>query len=87
MQQLITLSSKGQIVIPKKVRDDAGLKPGDQFFVKWNRNQLELKKIDEQKEQPKASLVQELLGKYRTNDEESTSVRPFRENLYGKIDD
>jgi AbrB family looped-hinge helix DNA binding protein len=31
---LITLSSKGQLVIPKPIRKSLGLKPGDQFQIK-----------------------------------------------------
>lgn len=33
MGVLVRLSSKGQLVIPKSVRQELGLEPGDQFHL------------------------------------------------------
>lgn len=94
MQEIVTLSSKGQIVIPKRVRDEIGLVAGDQLKLEWNGKSLEFRKIT-QKPVSKESVVQELLGKYKinndTNDESEkdseNSIRNWRKTLYGKIND
>ena len=39
------MSSKGQIVIPEKIRDRLGLKPGEQFVVVGEDDVVILKKI------------------------------------------
>ena len=39
------MSSKGQVVIPEKIRDKLGLKPGTQFIVVGNRDVVILKAI------------------------------------------
>ena len=39
------LSSKGQVVIPEEVRNDLGLKEGDQFIVIGHRDAVILKTI------------------------------------------
>jgi AbrB family looped-hinge helix DNA binding protein len=93
VQELITLSSKGQVVIPKRIRDEAGLNAGDQLIVEWNGDHLELRKLIEKESKPNSNIVRELLGKYATNKvnskEDETgaddSVRKLRETLYGKI--
>lgn len=95
MQELITLSSKGQVVIPKRIRDEAGFKAGDQLIVEWNGDHLEFRKLIEKESKPNSNIVKELLGKYATNKEDSKegetgadeSVRKLRETLYGKIND
>jgi AbrB family looped-hinge helix DNA binding protein len=40
------LSTKGQIVIPEKVRKEGNLKPGDEFLVTAVDNAILLTKID-----------------------------------------
>lgn len=45
--ETITLSSKFQIVIPKKARKDLGLKAGQKLVVLEKGNSIELVKIDE----------------------------------------
>ena len=42
------LSTKGQIVIPEKVRKEVNLKPGDEFVVTAVDNAILLTKIDRQ---------------------------------------
>lgn len=89
MKELVTISSKGQIVIPKKIRENAELKAGDQLMIEWDGNDLSFRKVEDEKIKPDASLVRELLGKYRTDDpnENENDIKKLRENLYGKIDD
>jgi AbrB family looped-hinge helix DNA binding protein len=37
---IVTLSSKGQLVIPKKIRDALGVKPGQKVFFKIVKDHL-----------------------------------------------
>ena len=89
MKEMITISSKGQVVIPKKIREEADLKPGDQLLVEWDGNELIFQKVTDKKAKPDVQLVRELLGKYETAEANSggNDVRKWRETLYGKIDD
>lgn len=89
MVEYTTVSSKGQIVIPKKIREQSGWGPGDQLELVWTGDKLELKKAKAVAPQPDARMVRELLGKYRTlNDEESSTSerKKLRDGLYGKLD-
>jgi AbrB family looped-hinge helix DNA binding protein len=47
MSQIATtkMSSRGQIVIPQSVREEAGFKPGDQFVVMRHEDSVVLKRI------------------------------------------
>ncbi len=90
MQEFITLSSKGQIVIPKQIREGAGLQAGDRLLLEWEGDRITLRKMTAYEAKPGASLVKEMLGKYKAIQETSDaeqSIRTLRENLYGKIDD
>ncbi len=84
MQDLIKISSKGQIVIPKQLRQEADIHSGDLLLVEWDGEQLKIRKVSNPSYKPDASLVRELLGKYRTDDKKNP-IRENRENLYGKI--
>lgn len=42
---LVTLSTKGQIVLPQSIRDKLELKAGDNFAVAGKNNTIILKKI------------------------------------------
>lgn len=90
LSDYITLSSKGQLVIPKRIREQAGWNAGDQLEVICFADKLELRKVEPVPEQPKASVVRELLGKYRTSaigeQEEPDDVRKLRKSLHGKLD-
>lgn len=86
MQELIKISSKGQIVIPKTIREAANIQSGDQLLVEWDGEQIKFQKLMQAKSKPEASLVRELLGKYQTTGEPS-SIRKDRETLYGKVND
>lgn len=41
-----TISSKGQVVIPLAAREQAGIRPGDDFVVTVHGNEVVLKKIE-----------------------------------------
>ena len=93
MKDMTTVSSKGQIVIPKRMREKSGFLPGDRLAIEWDEGKLILTKVNTYNEKPSPSLVRELLGKYSTEAPEgsdrsaSESVRSLRESLYGKITD
>ena len=50
---IASVSSKGQIVIPKKIRKELGIKSSDKFFVMQKEDSIILKKIDEEKAKEK----------------------------------
>ncbi|QWK19119.1 MAG: AbrB/MazE/SpoVT family DNA-binding domain-containing protein [Hydrogenobacter thermophilus] len=45
MAGIVKLSSKGQIVIPKELRDKLGLKAGDYLLIDLKDNEVKLRKI------------------------------------------
>jgi len=47
------VSTKGQVVIPKSLRDLAGLKAGDTVMFKINDNTITIEKVDD----PPVSMV------------------------------
>ena len=58
---LVQLSSKGQVVIPKKFRDILGLRTGDQFRIRVEEHTLVLEPI-------RRSAPDVLYGKYAGDD-------------------
>lgn len=44
--EITKMSSKGQVVIPKKIRDEFGLHPGENFAVFGRKDTIILKKIE-----------------------------------------
>ncbi len=44
--ELTKMSSKGQIVIPKKIRDKFGIRPGENFAVFGRKDTIILKKVE-----------------------------------------
>lgn len=62
VESLITIDERGQMVLPKEIRDKAGIKPGDKFaIVSWEEDGkiccLSLLKAENFSE-----MVKELLG-------------------------
>jgi AbrB family looped-hinge helix DNA binding protein len=51
------LSSKGQVVIPKRVREELGLEPGARFHVRVAEGSIVLEPVTE-------SLIAELYGEF-----------------------
>jgi len=45
MGVLVRLSSKGQLVIPKSLRQELGLEPGDQFHLEIEEDRLVLEPV------------------------------------------
>jgi AbrB family looped-hinge helix DNA binding protein len=45
VEMLVRLSSKGQLVIPKSVRQELGLEPGDQFHLEVKGDRLVLEPV------------------------------------------
>lgn len=54
---LVRLSSKGQLVIPKSVREELGLEPGDQFHLEVQEDRLVLEPV-------LRSAIDDLYGQY-----------------------
>ena len=53
MIDIITISSKGQIVLPKKIREEAGLAEQDKLLVVSDREQIILKRVSKEKAKKK----------------------------------
>ncbi len=49
MAEVVSISSKGQIVIPKDLRDALGIKKGEKFLVVGERDAILLKRIKDRK--------------------------------------
>ncbi len=45
--EIAKISTKGQVVIPKEIRDRAGLKEGDAVLVKMAGKSIVIEKIDD----------------------------------------
>jgi len=63
MINVVTISSKGQIVIPKKVREEAGLDEQDKLLVVNDEDQIILKKISNEKAKGKLLGLLETISK------------------------
>ncbi|MFQ6136897.1 MAG: AbrB/MazE/SpoVT family DNA-binding domain-containing protein [Candidatus Hydrothermarchaeales archaeon] len=44
--EITKMSSKGQIVIPKKIRNEFGFRPGENFVVFGSKDTIILKKVE-----------------------------------------
>ena len=73
---IVKTYAKGQIVIPKEIRDVLGIKPGKQLSIKLVRNHVEIRPLPDDpiefltgifKDHPK-SLAGELLKERETDD-------------------
>jgi AbrB family looped-hinge helix DNA binding protein len=58
---LVTLSSKGQLVIPKPVREALNVSSGDQFIVQLVEGKIVLEPIT-------VSIIDRLFGKFHGED-------------------
>lgn len=57
----VTLSTKGQIVIPKRIREALGLRPGAKFVIELEGDRLILRPV-------RGDIAQRLYGRYRELD-------------------
>jgi len=71
---IVTVSTKGQIVIPKEVREKFGLRPGTKIDVKLKENEITLKPMRE-------NISDGLYGKYRGVD----LLKDLKEEHYREV--
>ena len=71
---LVRLSSKGQLVIPKSVREELGLEPGDQFHLEIQEDRLVLEPVLH-------SAIDDLYAQYAGTDLLADLEREHREEL------
>jgi len=71
---IVTVSTKGQIVIPKEVREKFGLRPGTKIDVKLKGNEITLKPMRE-------NISDGLYGKYRGVD----LLKDLKEEHYREV--
>ena len=71
---IVTVSTKGQIVIPKEVRERFGLRPGTKIDVKLKGNEITLKPMRE-------NVSDRLYGKYRDVD----LLKDLKEEHYREV--
>ena len=55
------LSTKGQIIIPKRIRETLGLRPGAKFIIELEEDKVVLRPV-------KGDIAQRLYGRYRKSD-------------------
>ena len=69
-ESITVVGERGQITIPKDIRDKEGLKPKDKIIVKIENNQIIVEKALSKKEKEK--LIKEYYLKYSKLEEETT---------------
>lgn len=57
MIEVVTLSSKGQLVIPKKIREKMGIKKEDKFILVYDRDSILLQKISREEAKKKIAEI------------------------------
>ena len=65
---MVTISSKGQLVIPSKVRESMAIRKQDKFMLVHDRDTILLKRVHEEKLKTR---MKELVAKFRTGMKES----------------
>ena len=63
MIDVITLSSKGQLVIPKDIRESLGLTKNNKFLVTFDNDSILLKKIKEDDLKQKMKSLMKIFAK------------------------
>ncbi len=63
MIDVITISSKGQIVIPKKMREEANLIEQDKLIIVSDKDQIVLKKVSKEKAKTKLLKLMDQVGR------------------------
>jgi AbrB family looped-hinge helix DNA binding protein len=68
MTDMVTISSKGQLVIPSRIREEMSICKQDKFIIVHDRDTILLKRVHEEKLQRR---MKELLAKFRSGMKES----------------
>lgn len=63
MAEVVTISSKGQLVIPSKIRAAMAIKKQDKFLIVHDRDSILLKRVREEKLKKR---IRSLLAKFRS---------------------
>jgi len=65
---VITLSSKGQLVVPRNIREEMGLEKEDKFVVVHDKNSILLKRIKrEEAKKAMLKLLDEFSEQFKKN--------------------
>ena len=65
MIEVVTMSSKGQLVIPKSIREEMGLQERDKFIIVRDKESVILRKIESlQPDRKLLSLLDELSKRF-----------------------
>jgi AbrB family looped-hinge helix DNA binding protein len=83
MIEVVTISSKGQLVIPKSIREEMGLQEQDKFLVVHDRENVILRRLkSEQPDKKLLSLLDEVAKKFEeakiTSEQVKREIRKVR---------
>ena len=81
MTDMVTISSKGQLVIPSDVRESMAIQKQDKFLLVHDRDTILLKRVHEEKLKKR---MKELVGKFRSDIRESGISRKDLEAVIRK---
>ncbi len=79
---IVSSTAKGQIVIPKKIREEIGIKPGQKLFLKVVEDHVEVRPLPEDPVKAfcgifeKGSSLTKALLKERKEEKESKGAHP-----------
>ena len=66
MIEVVTMSSKGQLVIPREIREDMGLERQDKFVIVHDNNSILLKRISrEEANKAMLKLMDKISDKFK----------------------
>jgi len=87
--EMVRVSSKGQIVLPKEIRDEAGITAKDKLLVITDERGILLQKVDErQAKKDLNALMNYFNAKFReagiTRRDVENEIRAVRAEKYGK---
>ena len=72
MADIVKISSRGQIVIPREIRDKLGFKAGDYLLIQLENNEVKLRKIKQ---------IDKFKGILRKSVEDSELEKGFEEAM------
>ncbi len=88
--ELVRVSSKGQVVLPKEIRDEAGVTKQDRLLVITDERGILLQKVDErQAKKDLRSMLDYFREKFRkagiTRADVEKEIKAVRAEKYGKV--